>query len=151
MFGSISQIRHSLYPFGNSLNNLFINVCLDDITHKWFCWVSLKINDFICRACLENGYFRVPIMAQWLRNPTSTHEDSGSIPGLAQWVKDLARWVSCGYRCGLDPALLWRRLAAIAPIQLLDWEPPYATSAALIRKRKKEGRKEGRKKKEKVE
>ena len=29
-------------------------------------------------------------MAQWLTNPTRKHEVSGSIPGLVQWVRDLA-------------------------------------------------------------
>ena len=32
----------------------------------------------------------VLIVAQRVKNPTSIHEDVGSIPGPAQWIKDLA-------------------------------------------------------------
>ena len=32
----------------------------------------------------------VPVVVQWLTNQTRTHEVVGSVPGLAQWVKDLA-------------------------------------------------------------
>ena len=32
----------------------------------------------------------VPLVAQWLTNPTRNNEVVGSIPALAQWVKDPA-------------------------------------------------------------
>ena len=53
--------------------------------------------------------------------------------------------MSCGvvHRCGLDLALLWLwcRLAAVALIGPLAWEPPYAAGAALKRQKTKKKKK----------
>ena len=46
----------------------------------------------------------IPIVAQWLTNPTSIYEDVGSIPGLDHWFE------------GLVLHELWYGLAATAPI-----------------------------------
>ena len=66
-------------------------------------------------------------------NPSRNYEVVGLIPGLAQWAKDLVL---------LWP---WCRLAAVAPIGPLAWEPPYAVGVGP----KKTKDKKKKKKKEK--
>ena len=52
--------------------------------------------------------------------------------------------MSCGvvHTCSLDLALLWlwRRVAAVALIKPLAWEPPYAMKVALKSRKKKKKR-----------
>ena len=38
----------------------------------------------------QNVGVGVPVVAQWLMNPTGSHGVAGSVPALAQWVNDPA-------------------------------------------------------------
>jgi len=83
----------------------------------------------------------IPVVARQVKDPTLT-------VSVGMWVRSLAslsglRIQHChelwyiGCRHGLDPVLLrlWCKSAAAALIQHLGWELPYATGAAIKRRK----------------
>ena len=77
-------------------------------------------------------------------NPTSIHEDAGSIPGLLSGLRiQYCPQGGVGGRHGLDLALLWLwcKPAAAAQIRPPAWELPYAAGAAIKHQKKKKKKK----------
>ena len=91
----------------------WLRLSTEDVVQGW-----LYIHDWFWEI---NSGIHLSCHGSVVTNPTSIHEDANP------WVKDpVLPWAVCR-----SQMWLWRRPAAIAPIQPLAWEPPYATSAAL--------------------
>ena len=66
--------------------------------------LQIRANYIPAKGEKEGLFLGVPVVAQWVENLTSIHEDVDLIPGPTLWMRDLALlW-------------LWCRTAAAAPI-----------------------------------
>ena len=81
----------------------------------------------------------VPVVAQQVKNPNNTHVDAGSIPGLAQWVKDPQLLWAAAQVSAVALLWLWCRQAPAVPI----WPQTGNVQVLQMCKSKKKKKKKG--------
>ena len=70
---------------------LSVNFFCKFITSSLINFIILSLSPQVSSETLKikkNAFMKISVVTQWVTNPTSILEDSGLIPGLAQWVKD---------------------------------------------------------------
>ena len=67
---------------------LVINMSHEDFVDT-FSEACVSPHVSVIGTVLRTGNSGVPVLAQWLTNPTRNHEVAGSLPALAQWVNNL--------------------------------------------------------------
>ena len=63
-------------------------LCTADLKESESLWEGEGVSDLLSKVGDAGSSRRDSAIT----NPTGIHEDAGSIPGPAQWVKDLALW-----------------------------------------------------------
>ena len=77
-----------------------ISLIATGVEHLFMCLVAICIS-FLGKFLFKSAFVGVPVVAQWLMNPTRNHEVAGSVPGLAQWVKGSRLAVSVAVSCSV--------------------------------------------------
>ena len=62
----------------------------DKVQHPFMIKTLAKVGIEGTFLNIIKAIYGVPVVAQWLTNPTRNHEVAGSVPALAQWVNDPA-------------------------------------------------------------
>ena len=60
------------------------------LKRKWIGVVFARFQLLWIAIFVKNILGGVPVVAQWLTNPTRNHEVAGLVPALVHWVKDPA-------------------------------------------------------------
>ena len=79
----VGKFRYNIVTFVESLETKILGHIFDS-------WARRAANRNIKGCSIKILMLEVSVVAQWLTNSASIHEDMGLIPDLAQWVKDQA-------------------------------------------------------------
>ena len=90
-----SEVVSPAFPWWLMMLSIFLCVYWSCIYLLWrnvlhiFADFKIGLSFYYCVVRISER-LGVPVVVQWLRNPTWNHEVAGPSPGLVQWVKDLA-------------------------------------------------------------